>query len=73
LFLKNETDKLIVLHYFCAKFIEMQSRRKNRGLYWVLFFLSCVALAVAIMTRWPWVTMILPFFGTFFVLAMDII
>ena len=42
-------------------------------MYWLLFALSTVALIVAIATHWPWLTLILPFFCTFFVLAMDII
>jgi hypothetical protein len=51
----------------------MEARKKNRSLYWLLFFISCAALALAIVTHWPWLTMILPFVTTFFVLAMDII
>jgi hypothetical protein len=51
----------------------MQGRRKNKGLYWLLFLLSSVALGVAIVSHWPWLTLILPFQATFFVMAMDII
>jgi len=51
----------------------MQDRRKNKGLYWILFLLSFVALGVAVIGHWPWLTLILPFMTTFFVLAMDII
>ncbi|MFL5773289.1 MAG: hypothetical protein ACJ75F_09035 [Flavisolibacter sp.] len=51
----------------------MEVRKKNKGLYWLLFFVSCTALGIAIMTHWPWLTLILPFVTTFFVLAMDII
>jgi hypothetical protein len=58
---------------FLRKFYPMEVRRKNRGLYWLLFLVSCVALAVAIIGHWPWLTLILPFVTTFFVLAMDII
>jgi len=61
------------LPYFCANFILMEVRKKNKGLYWVLFFISALALAFAIYSHWPWLTMILPFVTTFFVLAMDII
>jgi hypothetical protein len=51
----------------------MEVRKKNKGLYWLLFFISTAALVVAIITHWPWLTLILPFQTTFFVLAMDII
>ncbi|HEY0067388.1 MAG TPA: DUF3953 domain-containing protein [Flavisolibacter sp.] len=51
----------------------MEMKRRNKGLYWILFLLSVAALFVAIFTHWPWLTLILPFMTTFFVLAMDII
>jgi hypothetical protein len=56
-----------------AQIYPMEVRKKNKGLYWLLFFVSCAALGIAIMTHWPWLTLILPFVTTFFVLAMDII
>jgi hypothetical protein len=55
------------------KFFVMEVRKKNKGLYWLLFFISVAALILAIATHWPWLTLILPFMTTFFVLAMDII
>jgi hypothetical protein len=58
---------------FLQKLISMDVKRKSRGLYWLLFFISSAALAVAIMTHWPWLTLLIPFVTTFFVLAMDII
>ncbi|HEU0065307.1 MAG TPA: hypothetical protein VFQ58_09755 [Flavisolibacter sp.] len=51
----------------------MEVKKRSKGIYWLLFFISAVALTVAIITHWPWLTLILPFFTTFFVLAMDII
>ncbi|MGZ5286373.1 MAG: hypothetical protein ACXWB9_04270 [Flavisolibacter sp.] len=51
----------------------MEVRKKNTGLYWLLFLISTAALAFAIFTHWPWLTLLLPFVTTFFVLAMDII
>ncbi|MES2882407.1 MAG: hypothetical protein V4676_09685 [Bacteroidota bacterium] len=50
----------------------MEVKKSSKGLYWILFLLSCLALTVAIATHWPWLTLILPFVTTFFVLAMDI-
>lgn len=58
---------------FLRKFYPMEVRKKNKGLYWLLFFISTAALGVAIAAHWPWLTLILPFVTTFFVLAMDII
>jgi len=51
----------------------MEVRKRKKGLYWLLFFVSAAALAIAIITHWPWLTLILPFVTTVFVLAMDII
>jgi len=51
----------------------MEVRKRKKGLYWLLFFISTLALVVAIMAHWPWLTLLLPFVTTFFVLAMDII
>jgi hypothetical protein len=58
---------------FLRKIYSMEVRKRNKGLYWLLFFVSAAALAFAIMAHWPWLTLILPFVTTFFVLAMDII
>ncbi len=51
----------------------MEVKRKSKGLYWILFFISAAAFGVAIFLHWPWLTLILPFVCTFFVMAMDII
>lgn len=51
----------------------MTDRTANKGLMWVLFFVSTIALVLAIYFHWPWLTLILPFVTTFFVKAMDII
>lgn len=48
-------------------------KSNNRGIYWLVFFLSAVALTYAIMTQWEWLTLILPFLTTSFVKALDII
>jgi hypothetical protein len=51
----------------------MEVKKKSKGLYWLLFFVSTAALILAIIFHWPWLTLIIPFVTTFFVLAMDII
>jgi hypothetical protein len=51
----------------------MEVKKKSTGLYWILFFVSVAALILAIIAHWPWLTLIIPFVTTFFVLAMDII
>ncbi|MEO6069129.1 MAG: hypothetical protein ABIN57_10980 [Chitinophagaceae bacterium] len=50
----------------------MEVKKNRKGLYWAVFFISTLALIVAIFTHWPWLTFILPFMATSFVLAMDI-
>jgi hypothetical protein len=51
----------------------MEVKRSKRGMYWLLFFISTAALLFAIFAHWEWLTLIIPFVTTFFVLAMDII
>jgi hypothetical protein len=50
----------------------MEQQKKYTGIYWLLFFLSTVALVAAIALHFEYLTLILPFFCTFFVKAMDI-
>jgi hypothetical protein len=50
----------------------MEPQKKNRGFYWVLFVVSTAALALAIASHFSYLTLILPFFCTSFVKAMDI-
>jgi hypothetical protein len=56
-----------------AKTKSMEVKKKSTGLYWLLFFASTIALIAAIALHWPWLTLIIPFVTTFFVLAMDLI
>jgi hypothetical protein len=58
---------------FLHKILPMEVRKRSKGLYWLLFFVSTAALILAIVLHWPWLTLLLPFVTTFFVLAMDII
>jgi hypothetical protein len=58
---------------FLPKFFLMEMQKKNKGLYWILFFISTAILILTIATNWPWLTLVMPFVFTFFVLAMDII
>lgn len=51
----------------------MQKTKKNTGIHWFFFFLSTFALCAAIYLHWEYLTLIIPFVGTFFVKAMDII
>jgi len=59
--------------YFCAKFQKMAAASKNKGLMWILFFLSTAFFLFLIFSHNPWLTLVLPFVTTFFVKAMDII
>ena len=49
------------------------TKKKNLGLWWLLFFASTAALIVAIVAHWEWLTMILPFQCTSFAKAMDLL
>lgn len=51
----------------------MADLTKNKGLMWIIFFLSTFAFAFAWYMHWEWLTLILPFACTSFVKAMDII
>ncbi|WP_193408747.1 hypothetical protein [Flavisolibacter tropicus] len=51
----------------------MEVKKKSTGIYWLLFFISTAALLFAIFAHWEWLTLIIPFVTTFFVLAMDIV
>jgi hypothetical protein len=50
----------------------MEVKRNRKGLYWLIFFVSTAALIFAIWAHWPWLTLIIPFVATSFVLAMDL-
>jgi hypothetical protein len=58
---------------FLPKITHMSQKRKYRGAAWLVFLLSLGALALAIVSHWPWLTLILPFVATSFVWAMDIV
>ena len=55
-----------------AKICRMEVRKKSKGFYWLIFFISTAALLFAIWAHWPWLTLIIPFVLTSFVLAMDL-
>jgi len=57
---------------FAETFTLMHQKRKYRGAAWLIFFISSAALAFAIISHWPWLTLIIPFVTTSFVWAMDI-
>jgi hypothetical protein len=54
------------------KYYAMEQTKKNKALWWLLFFASTAGLIFAIYTHWEWLTLILPFQTTAFVKAMDI-
>lgn len=51
----------------------METTRKNTALYWILFFLSVIAFFVVLEVKGEWVTLTLPFAGTYFAKAMDLL
>lgn len=48
-------------------------KKKSKGLYWVVFLITAIALLLAVFGHWEWLTLIIPFVLTSFVLAMDLI
>jgi hypothetical protein len=50
----------------------MEQTKKNKALWMLIFLASTAALLIAIFTHWEWLTLILPFFATSFVKALDI-
>jgi hypothetical protein len=50
----------------------MEQQKKYTGVYWFLFLLSTAAFIAAIAMHFEYLTLILPFVGTFFVKALDI-
>jgi len=51
----------------------MQQHKKYRGLAWLVFLASTAALLFAIFTHWEWLTLIIPFVATSFVVALDLL
>jgi len=49
------------------------SKKKNRAFWFLLFLVSTAGLIFAVYSHWEWLTLILPFVGTSFVKALDII
>ena len=51
----------------------MEQKKKNTGIFWIFFFIASAAFIWAIAAHFEYLTLILPFVGTFFVKALDII
>ncbi|NII29112.1 hypothetical protein HB364_28800 [Pseudoflavitalea sp. X16] len=49
------------------------ANKRPKGLYWLLFLISTAAFVAAIFYHWEYLTLIIPFVCTYFVLALDII
>jgi len=63
----------MLLPYFRKNLYRMETtKKKYKGLWWLVFFASSAALIAAIYLHWEWLTLILPFQCTSFVKAMDI-
>jgi hypothetical protein len=50
----------------------MEQAKKNKGLWWMVFFVTTAILVWMIYSHNPWLTLMLPFVTTSFVKAMDI-
>ena len=76
---KNAPKVLIFLMLLLCRFwltfaqiSDLMAQKKNTLGYWLLFFVSTAALITAIATHFSYLPLILPFFCTSFVKAMDI-
>jgi hypothetical protein len=59
--------------FLCKHFSHMAATKRNKGLYFLLFLISTAAFGAAIFYHWEYLTLIIPFVCTFFVLSLDII
>ena len=58
--------------YFRTNFFDMETQKRSKGLYWILFFASVAAFFLLYAFKGEMLTLSLPFVVTFFALAMDI-
>jgi hypothetical protein len=65
--------RFAALPYFCGNFFDMEMKKRSKGLYWLVFFFFVALTILAVATHWPWLTLLLPFVFTSFVLALDIV
>lgn len=50
----------------------MEQTKKYTAFWWLLFLASSAGLVLAIVSHWPWLTLILPFQTTALVKALDL-
>ena len=50
----------------------METAKKSRGIYWILFFISVIAFFGVYAIGGGYCSMVLPFNFTFFAMAMDL-
>jgi len=67
----------LLLNLFCTifaknNFLAMETVKKSRGLYWILFFVSVAVFIGVYVVAGGYCSMILPFNITFLALAMDL-
>ncbi len=59
-------------NYFCKNYFYMFSKEMSSKTWWAIFILSTAALLAAVVFKWEYLTMIIPFVCTGFVKAMRI-
>ena len=62
----------MILLYLLTKFLEMESTKKSRGLYWLLFLISVVAFFGLYQVIGGVCILVLPFTCTWFAKALNI-
>lgn len=61
------------LHYIFAANIEIMEQTKSTGKYWLLFFISLAGMIAMMVYKPEFFWVILPFVGTYFAKAMDLL
>jgi hypothetical protein len=71
---QNTLDKKFCLIFAKKTAKQMETTKKNTGLFWILFLISVVLFFVVLYSPYgSWVSMMLPFNVTFFAKALDLL
>lgn len=77
--LRIQTNFLIKSHFYIysrfifAQIIKMETAKKPRGIYWILFLISIGAFFGVYAVGGGYCSLILPFNVTFFAMALDLL
>ena len=72
-FLNKNAALYLFWFYICKKYLQMETAKKSKGIYWILFLISIGAFFGVYAVGGGYCSLILPFNVTFFALALDLI